>query len=293
MHGILIVNKPKGFTSFDVIAKLRGICQTRKIGHSGTLDPLATGVLPVFIGCAAKAVDLQYQYDKKYRAVMHLGIQTDTADITGTILKEVPVPSDITAEAIKAVLPQFIGDLSQVPPMYSAVKVNGVPLYKSARKGQTVQRKARPVTVHSLSLLSQESPFEYSIEIHCSKGTYVRTLIEDIGNALGVPAVMSQLQRIESNGYSLAQAHTLEAIQEAKNVGTLSSLLLPVSTVFSHLPRLEVSLTQTEKLQNGVKISYENTEDDTYALYQCDKFIGIGTVQNSVLKQKKLFCERE
>ena len=198
MQGILVVDKPEGFTSFDVVAKLRGICGTRRIGHGGTLDPMATGVLPVFVGGAAKAVDMQERADKMYTATMLLGRRTDTGDVTGETLEQAAVPADIGLDAVAAVLPRFTGTQQQVPPMYSAVKVNGQPLYKAARAGKTVERTPRPVTLHSIMLAGSPAPNEYILNIHCSKGTYVRVLLEDIGRALGVPATMAALRRTAS-----------------------------------------------------------------------------------------------
>ena len=171
MQGILVVDKPEGFTSFDVVAKLRGICGTRRIGHGGTLDPMATGVLPVFVGGAAKAVDMQERADKMYTATMLLGRRTDTGDVTGETLEQAAVPADIGLDAVAAVLPRFTGTQHQVPPMYSAVKVNGQPLYKAARAGKTVERTPRPVTLHSIMLAGSPAPNEYILNIHCSTRT--------------------------------------------------------------------------------------------------------------------------
>ena len=183
MQGILIVDKPMDWTSFDVVAKLRGVLGTRKLGHSGTLDPMATGVLPVFCGGASKAVDLQLNHDKSYRAVLKLGARTDTGDITGTVLETAPVTAG-EAELL-AVLPQFVGPQMQVPPMYSAVKVGGQPLYKLAREGVTVERKARPIEIYSITYGGSPAENEYVLDVKCSKGTYIRTLLEDIAAAMG------------------------------------------------------------------------------------------------------------
>lgn len=293
MHGILIVDKPQDFTSFDVVAKLRGICKTRKIGHGGTLDPMATGVLPVFIGNAAKAVDLQPNSDKCYDAVMLLGKRTDTGDITGTVLDESAVPAEIDEAAVRAVLGQFVGEGMQVPPMYSAVKINGQPLYKAARKGQTVARKARPIVIHSLSLTERVSDAEYRLQIHCGKGTYVRVLIEDIGKALGVPATMSALRRTMASGYTLEQAHSFEEIQAAKDEGRLETLLLGIETVFAALDAVRVTPAQKQRLLNGAPVSRVNAEPGEYRIYCEGEFLGVGIMADGELRQKKLFCERE
>ena len=237
MQGILIVDKPMDWTSFDVVAKLRGVLGTRKLGHSGTLDPMATGVLPVFCGGASKAVDLQLDHDKAYRAVLRLGQRTDTGDITGTVLETAPVTAG--ERELRAVLPQFVGKQMQVPPMYSAVKVGGQPLYKLAREGKTVERKARPIEIYSITYGGSPAENEYVLEVTCSKGTYIRTLLEDIADALGQKGTMSALRRTCAGLYTEADAHTLEEILAAKEQGpaALEALMLPVESVFTPLPR--------------------------------------------------------
>lgn len=189
MQGILIVDKPTDWTSFDVIAKLRGILGTRKLGHSGTLDPMATGVLPVFCGGASKAVDLQLDHTKAYRAVLRLGQRTDTGDVTGTVLETAPVTAG--EQELLAVLPQFLGHRMQTPPMYSAVKINGQPLYKLAREGKTVERKARPIEILDIRYEGSPAENEYALTVKCSKGTYIRVLLEEIAEAMGQKGTMS------------------------------------------------------------------------------------------------------
>ena len=193
MQGILIVDKPMEWTSFDVIAKLRGILGTRKLGHSGTLDPMATGVLPVFCGGASKAVDLQLDHTKTYCARLRLGMQTDTGDITGTVLETAPVTAG--EKELLAVLPRFLGPQMQMPPMYSAIKINGQPLYKLAREGVTVERKARPIEILDIRYGGSPVENEYFLTVRCSKGTYIRTLLEDIAAAMGQKGTMSALRR--------------------------------------------------------------------------------------------------
>ena len=217
MQGILIVDKPAGWTSFDVIAKMRGVLGTRKLGHSGTLDPMATGVLPVFCGGASKAVDLQLDHDKTYRAVLRLGSRTDTGDVTGTVLETRPVTAG-EGELLE-VLPRFVGPQMQVPPMYSAVKVNGQPLYKAARQGITVERKARPIEIYSIRYEGSPAPGEYALTVRCSKGTYIRTLLEDIAAGMGQLGAMSALRRTQAGLFTEAGAHTLEEILAAKEAG--------------------------------------------------------------------------
>ncbi len=236
MQGILIVDKPMEWTSFDVIAKLRGILGTRKLGHSGTLDPMATGVLPVFCSGASKAVDLQLDHTKTYCARLKLGLRTDTGDITGTVLETAPVTAG-EAELL-AVLPRFLGPQMQTPPMYSAVKINGQPLYKLAREGVTVERKARPIEILDIRYGGSPVENEYVLTVRCSKGTYIRTLLEDIAAAMGQKGTMSALRRTTAGVYTEADAHTLEEIQAAKDAGpeALQALMLPVESVFESLP---------------------------------------------------------
>ena len=197
-NGIIIIDKPQDWTSMDVCAKLRGVLGERRIGHAGTLDPMATGVLPVFVGRATRAVEFAERGDKEYVAGLKLGRVTDTQDTSGNTLEEHPV--EVTAEQVKAVLPQFTGDILQVPPMYSAIKINGKKLYELARKGREVERSARPVTIHSLTLEGQTAPDEFTIRVKCSKGTYVRTLCHDLGAALGCGGCMSSLRRTMACG---------------------------------------------------------------------------------------------
>ena len=238
MQGILIVDKPTDWTSFDVIAKLRGILGTRKLGHSGTLDPMATGVLPVFCGGASKAVDLQLDHTKAYRAVLRLGQRTDTGDVTGTVLETAPVTAG--EQELLAVLPQFLGPRMQTPPMYSAVKINGQPLYKLAREGKTVERKARPIEILDIRYEGSPAENEYALTVKCSKGTYIRVLLEEIAEAMGQKGTMSALRRVAAGVYSEVDAHTLEEIQAAKDAGpeALQALMLPVESVFASLPLL-------------------------------------------------------
>lgn len=290
MNGILIVDKPSGWTSFDVIAKLRGILGTRKLGHSGTLDPMATGVLPVFAGGASKAVDMQPDHTKAYRALIRFGIATDTGDVTGTVLRS--EQTAVTEEQLRAVLPRFTGDIMQTPPMYSAVKVNGSPLYKLARQGVTVERKARPVTIHRLEVTGREGEQDFVLEVDCSKGTYVRTLVEDLGEALGVPATLARLRRTRAGVFGLERSHTLEEIQAAKDENRLEELLLPVETVFAHLPQLTVSPGNTARLLNGAPCYRIKAEDGVYRLQGPEGFLGLGRVTDSILKTEKLFVER-
>ena len=255
-NGILPVDKPAGWTSFDVLAKLRGALGTRKLGHSGTLDPMATGVLAVFIGKATAAADRQLDHDKTYEATLRLGLRTDTGDVTGETLETAPVT--VGAQELCAVLPQFRGDRMQLPPMYSAVKINGQPLYKAARKGQTVERTPRPITIYDIEYLGSPAQDEYKIRVTCSKGTYIRVLAEEIGAALGVPATLSALRRTQAGVFSLAQCHTLPEILAAAESGELETngWVLPIETVFAPLPALHVNEGVKAHLLNGCPTSH-------------------------------------
>lgn len=289
MNGILVVDKPQDFTSFDVVAKLRGICGTRKIGHGGTLDPMATGVLPVFVGPAVKAVDMQPRQDKTYEAVFLFGTATDTGDITGTVLRQ--ESAAVTKEQLAGVLPAFLGEREQLPPMYSAVKLNGKPLYKYAREGKQVERMPRPITIHSFELLGGVGENRFSVRVHCSKGTYIRVLAEEVGAALGLPATLAALRRTGAGVFELLQAHTLEAIQAARDEGTLDSLLTPLETVFAELPPLQADARTVARLMNGVKLPTD-AAPGRYRLTGPDGFLGTGRVGDGILRAEKLFCDR-
>ncbi len=293
MQGILIVDKPTDWTSFDVIAKLRGILGTRKLGHSGTLDPMATGVLPVFCGGASKAVDLQLDHTKAYRAVLKLGARTDTGDVTGTVLETAPVTAG--EKELLEVLPQFVGSQMQTPPMYSAVKINGQPLYKMARQGIEVERKARPIEIFSLEYGGSPAENEYELTVRCSKGTYIRVLLEDIAAAMGQKGTMSALRRVAAGVYTEADAHTLEEIQAAKNEGpaALEALMLPVESVFGSLPLLTVAPKVEQHLYNGCPTSRYPAADGRYRVRnEAGRFLGLANIVGGVLKVEKLFVER-
>lgn len=293
MQGILIVDKPTDWTSFDVIAKLRGILGTRKLGHSGTLDPMATGVLPVFCGGASKAVDLQLDHTKAYRAVLKLGARTDTGDVTGTVLETAPVTAG--EKELLEVLPQFVGAQMQTPPMYSAVKINGQPLYKMARQGIEVERKARSIEIFSLEYGGSPAENEYELTVRCSKGTYIRVLLEDIAAAMGQKGTMSALRRVAAGVYTEADAHTLEEIQAAKNEGpaALEALMLPVESVFGSLPLLTVAPKVEQHLYNGCPTSRYPAADGRYRVRnEAGQFLGLANIVGGVLKVEKLFVER-
>ena len=293
MQGILIVDKPTDWTSFDVIAKLRGILGTRKLGHSGTLDPMATGVLPVFCGGASKAVDLQLDHTKAYRATLRLGARTDTGDITGTVLETAPVT--VGQAEVKAILPRFVGAQMQTPPMYSAVKINGQPLYKMARQGIEVERKARPIEILSIAYNGSPAENEYTLTVRCSKGTYIRVLLEDIAAALGQKGTMRALRRVAAGVYTEADAHTLEEILAAKEQGlpALEALMLPVESVFESLPLLVVEPWVEQHLYNGCPTSRYPAADGRYRVRNAaGQFLGLANIVQGVLRVEKLFVER-
>lgn len=261
MDGIICVYKPTGFTSFDVIAIMRRLLNTKKIGHSGTLDPLAEGVLPVFAGAATKAIDYCPDTDKEYRAAFKIGLTTDTQDITGEVLTKAnndDLAERVTREIIQEKLNKYIGEINQIPPMYSAVKVNGKRLYDMARKGVTVERSPRKITIRSIEL-EQYDNLEGIIKISCSKGTYVRTLIHDIGQDLGFGAVMTALQRTKSNGFDLNDCYTLESLREAcsENPESLSRLLKPLDSLFNY-PKAYMNEKQTALFRNGAELKADS-----------------------------------
>ena len=248
MTGILLIDKPAGWTSSDVVAKLRGILRERRIGHSGTLDPMATGLLVVFVGRATRAVEFAESDEKHYRASLRLGLVTDTQDTTGTRLGG--TPREVTREELEAALPQFRGELEQVPPMYSAIKVKGQKLYEIARRGGEVERKARKITITELSATGREENGDWTLEISCSKGTYVRTLCHDIGAALGCGGCMSALRRTRAGRFSLDEAHTLDEVQRAADSGCAQELLLPLDRLFSE-PAATVNAAAEKRLRSG------------------------------------------
>ena len=293
MQGILIVDKPTDWTSFDVIAKLRGILGTRKLGHSGTLDPMATGVLPVFCGGACKGVDLQLDHTKAYRATLKLGARTDTGDVTGTVLETAPVTAG--EKELLEVLPRFVGPRMQTPPMYSAVKINGQPLYKLARQGMEVERKARPIEILSIQYEGSPAENEYTLTVKCSKGTYIRVLLEEIAEAMGQKGTMSALRRVAAGVYTEADAHSLEEIQAAKNAGpeALQALMLPVESVFTSLPLLVADERVEQHLYNGCPTSRYPAADGRYRVRNAQgQFLGLANITGGVLRVEKLFVER-
>ena len=248
IHGVINIYKEKGYTSHDIVAKLRGILRQKKIGHTGTLDPDAEGVLPVCLGGGTRLCDMLTDKDKTYRAVMLLGKETDTQDISGTVLKEMSVTA--TEEQVKAAAESFLGDYEQIPPMYSALKVNGKKLYELAREGKTVERAARPVKILELKLEKIDLP-RVTMTVTCSKGTYIRTLCHDIGEKLGVGGCMESLLRVQVGRFVLADSLRLSEIQKAKEDGNLEKILQPIDSVFEQYRAVRIRPDQEKRLQNG------------------------------------------
>lgn len=292
-NGILIIDKPAGWTSMDVCAKLRGIFHEKRVGPGGTRDPMATGVLPVFLGRATRAVEFAAESDKEYIAGLKLGVVTNTQDTTGEVLEERPV--DVTRDQLLASLARFTGDIQQVPPMYSAIKVGGKKLYELARKGREVERKPRPVTIHALEVLDEAPPqgADWLLRVACSKGTYVRTLCHDIGQALGCGGCMASLRRVKAAGFTLTDSVTLETVQEAVDRGEGNELLLPVDAYFAALPMLVLKTAGAEKkIRNGAALNARDLPDGTYRVYGMDRtFLALGRVAGGTITTVKSFFE--
>lgn len=288
LNGIILVDKPCDWTSHDVVGKLRGILHERRIGHSGTLDPMATGLLVVFVGRATRAVEFAEADSKEYIAGLRLGISTDTQDITGNTLKS---SNSLPSKAeLEQALSAFKGEISQIPPMYSAIKVGGRKLYELARRGESVERKPRRVTIDKLDIIG-ENESDYVLDVVCSKGTYIRTLCNDIGDTLGCGGCMSSLRRVKAGAFSIEKAHTIDEIQATADNGGLDEIIIPVDRLFSAYPELTVSDTAEKKLRNGnvIKLAAPN---GTYRVYtETGGFLLLGEVADNKLKTIKSFFE--
>lgn len=288
LNGIMLIDKPCDWTSHDVVGKLRGILHERRIGHSGTLDPMATGLLVVFVGRATRAVEFAEADSKEYIAGLRLGISTDTQDITGNTLKS---SNSLPSRAeLEQALSAFKGEISQIPPMYSAIKVGGRKLYELARRGESVERKPRRVTIDKLDIIG-ENESDYVLDVVCSKGTYIRTLCNDIGDTLGCGGCMSSLRRVKAGAFSIEQAHTIKEIQAAADNGGLDEIIIPVDRLFSAYPELTVRDTAEKKLRNGnvIKLAAPN---GTYRVYtETGGFLLLGEASDNKLKTIKSFFE--
>lgn len=286
-NGIIIIDKPSGWTSMDVCAKLRGILHTKKVGHAGTLDPMATGVLPVFVGRATRAVEFAAEREKEYVAGLRLGVTTNTQDITGTVLAQAPVT--VGRAEVEAALAAFRGEIQQVPPMWSAVKHKGRKLYELARRGQEVERAPRPITIYALDLVEQTGPADYTLRVLCSKGTYVRTLCHDLGQALGCGGTLSALRRTRSAGFGLADALTLEQVQAAPDP---LALLRPVDGCFADRPALTLDDPALEqRIRNGCAVPTA-APDGVYRVYGPEqRFLSLSRAEQGTLTIIKSFFE--
>lgn len=277
MNGIICIYKDKGKTSFDIVSEMRKLCRTRKIGHGGTLDPMAEGALPIFIGNATKAADYSLCDDKEYIAGFKLGLTTDTQDITGRILS---TDNAYVSRNKMIIVGRYKGEIKQIPPMYSAVQVDGVRLYNLARKGITVEREPRTVTIHDIEVLEYRDN-EGLLRVNCSKGTYIRTLIHDIGQELGVGAVMTSLVRTRSGLFSVEQSHTVDSLQEGllKNgPGYIEKQLMPLEVFFDRYPKARLDKIQSFKFGNGVvldadRIKFDRIYDGIYAVFDCNGYL--------------------
>ena len=285
MNGIVIIDKPQGWTSQDVTARLRRVFNTRRIGHGGTLDPMATGVLPVFVGRATRGVEFFEHAEKTYETLLRLGMTTDTEDVTGTVLKETEV--NITLEKVEAVLERFRGEILQVPPMYSALKVNGQKLCDLARKGREVERQPRPITIHQLTLL-EIGETTLRLRVRCSKGTYIRTLCKDIGEALGCGGCMAELRRVTAGEYTIDEAVPLLQLLEEQEP---EKWLRNVDTMFRNYEAVTLTANQEKRCRNGNAFTVSLAEG-TYRAYSKDgEFLMLAKVENGVMSTIKSFWE--
>ncbi len=297
---ILCIDKPQDFTSFDVVAKLRGMSGIRRVGHAGTLDPMATGVLPVFFGRATKACDILPVQDKRYTARFQLGLTTDTLDITGRVTST--SGRRATTEEVQRAAASFAGETLQVPPMYSAIRVGGQRLYDLARQGIEVERKPRPVMIYELHLTgADEDKQEFEIDVLCAKGTYIRTLCADIGSTLGTGACVTFLRRTMAAGFTIEQCITLDEAQRLTDEGRLQECFLPVEQAFSRLPSVRLNEGQTRRFLNGAPLNASRIgplaglpDTDVSVMGFDGAFLGLGGIDRAAdsFKVKKLFAER-
>ena len=295
--GVINIYKEAGYTSHDVVAKLRGILKQKKIGHTGTLDPQAQGVLPVCLGKGTKLCDLLADHDKEYEAVLRLGITTDTQDMEGNVLQESSV--QVSEEEVRTCILSFQGEQMQVPPMYSALKVNGKKLYELAREGKVVERKARPVTFHKIEVLWVKLP-NVKIRVQCSKGTYIRTLCNDIGEKLGCGGCMEELLRTRVERFSLKDAVKLDEVQKAMEEGTVDQLILPVDRMFDQYPEAKTTTQGDLLVHNGNRLFSELLQEEPEAesgyvrVYDSDDtFIGLFEKRADQLVPVKMFYRKE
>lgn len=288
MNGIIIIDKPAGWTSHDVVAKLRGMLKEKRTGHSGTLDPMATGVLPVFIGRATRAVMFCEADDKEYIAGLRLGIVTDTQDTTGTILSESEVR--VSRLDVEQAVLKFTGVQEQLPPMYSAVKIDGQKLYQLARRGIEAERKPRQITIESIEVLPQTAG-EFLLRIRCSKGTYIRTLCHDIGRYLGCGGAMSSLRRVRAGAFSEAEAVMIAEVEKAVSEGRIGALIKPVDSLFASYPPVYIDDRQKAKCLNGAEFAVD-LSDGLCRVYDSDHdFLMLGQADGGIMRTVKSFFD--
>jgi len=288
MNGVILIDKEQDWTSNDVVSKLKGILHERRTGHSGTLDPMATGLLVVFVGRATRAVEFAEGHDKSYRAGLRLGTVTDTQDISGTVLETKPVSAD-TAE-LEKVLESFKGEQLQLPPMYSAIKVKGKRLYDIARAGGEVERKKRPITIHDITLAGRQGE-DYVLDVSCSKGTYVRTICHDIGQTLGCGACMSSLRRVRAGGFSVEQAHKLSEVQLYADAGRAEELLIPVDRLFEDYEKCSACAKDEKRIRCGNEYKTELADGEYRVYSETGEFLMLGRAENGMMKTIKSFFE--
>lgn len=279
LNGIIIINKPKDFTSFDVIAKLRGMLHIKRLGHAGTLDPMATGVLPVFVGKATKACDILPVDEKSYVAGFKLGLKTDTQDITGRVVFE--EKSNVKSAELSEKIKLFSGEIEQIPPMYSAVSVGGKRLYELAREGKEIERKSRKIRVDNIEVLKFDEKLQTGVlKIDCSKGTYIRTIVHDLGEALGTGGVLLSLERTSSSGYDISQSHTLDEIQTLVDSGKgIENIMFSTDSAFEEYEKIVLNPKHTRLYKSGVRLRLEQVcaeGNNTYRVYGSDnEFLGL------------------
>lgn len=288
MNGILLIDKQPDWTSNDVVAKLKGILHQRRIGHSGTLDPMATGLLVVFVGRATRAVEFAEGHDKRYLAGLRLGISTDTQDITGAVREENPV--SVSREELEKALAAFRGEIQQIPPMYSAIKHQGQRLYDIARKGGEVERAPRTVTIHDLRLLEKQGE-DWLLDVRCSKGTYIRTLCHDLGQTLGCGGCMSSLRRVQAGQFSVEEAVPLSRVQQLADEGRAEELLLPVDSLFRQFPQCTAGAALEKKIRCGNPVKTRLADGDYRVYGESGNFLMLGRVEDGMMKTVKSFFE--
>lgn len=287
MNGIIVIDKPKGRTSHDMVYFIRRMTGIKKVGHTGTLDPDATGVLPLCIGNGTKVSDMLLESDKCYRAELILGKTTDTQDLSGNVLEEKEV--NLREEEIVKAANSFVGEIEQIPPMYSAIKQDGKKLYELARKGIEVERKPRRVTVNEITIVKIDKN-TVTIDVDCSKGTYIRTLCSDIGEKLGCGGCMGDLRRTKAGMFNIDESHTVEEIEKLKENGKLGDIILPVDSVFMKYPKIQLNEKQVKSVTNGIRMTYKGVEGQTYRVYDNNnEFLCISKIEDGKLRLVKSF----